>query len=91
MLESNEIAPMKDNIKKEIILPQYKREIEYIIKDISKNKYEDDSIENALKDLALLQLSYEYMQKHESASGYPLCRGLNIPFEVFEKIEEIRK
>jgi hypothetical protein len=82
---------MKNNFKKEVLLSQYEKEIKYLAQIIYEDKYKDNSRENALKDLAVLQLSYEYMQEHDNVSGYPMCRGLWIPFPVYDRIKEIRK
>ena len=80
----------QENIKKSIILNQYKQEIEFILNALLEEVESSKAREIMLEELALILLSYEYMKKHETASGYPLCRGLNIPFEVFKRVEEIR-
>ena len=78
------------NFKKDVLLSQYEKEINRLIKVIYEDKYQDNSRENALKDLVVLQLSYEYMNSHDDEIGYPMCQGLWIPFEVYKKIKTIR-
>lgn len=79
------------NFNKEVLLLQYKREINRLVKVIHEDKYQDNSRAEALKDLVVLQLSYEYMQSHDNEIGYPMCQGLWIPFVVYNKVKEIRK
>ena len=82
---------MENNIVKDRILPIYKREIESCLLTLSSNTESKNSKKQALGDLAVLQLAYEYMENHETASGTCACKGCVIPFTVLIKVEEIRK
>lgn len=81
----------EDNIFRERILPHYKKAIESCLSTINSPTESEKSKKQALGDLAVLQLSYEYMEKHKTASGTPACKGYPIPFAVLLRVEELRR
>jgi hypothetical protein len=80
---------MQDNIIQEKALPQYEKAIQYCLQIINNERKNAESRKQALKDLAVLQLSYDYMEKHKTASGYPAQQGLLIPFDVLIAVEKL--
>ena len=81
----------EDNIFRERILPHYKKAIESCLKTINSPTESERMKKQALSELAVLQLAYEYMENHETADGTPACQGYPIPFAVLLKVEEIRR